>query len=337
MCAIGKRLVASIGFLLSAAVAGAQDRPPTIDDIPPIDRHREHFYRALAVGPKGVEAKWLVSPETVAIDGELALTLIVANAANPTELLKPPLDKLEAFTRVFQVFLEADPPTDAAAREVRFRYRLRPRSIESTAIPALKYLYYRPEGGQFLTTFARGVAIAVNPPEVKVAPAVPVVPLDGPEEFFVERTAGSWELSVPRWAWLVPIGFAPIAALGWAFVWSAAFPSAARRARRRQSRAARFALRQLAKSTPSEDPAKFVAGVVRDYLAARLAIPLAAQTAGEVTDALRAADRPEGPTAATEAFFRACDVARFAPNPDHPHELVERAAWLVTGWEGVST
>jgi len=331
MFATGKLLFSLLVLVLGADLAAAQDRPPSFEDIPPLAQQpREHFYRALAHGPKGVEAKWIVSPEKVAIDGELSLTLIVSNAANPTQLTKPPLDKFEAFTKFFQVFLDPDPPAEATAREVRFRYRLLPRSLEIAAIPSLKYLSYRSDTGQFLSPNVRSVPITVTPPGPNVSPSVAVVPLEGPEEFFEWKLVGEWEYPVPSLAWVVPILAVPLLVLVWIIVWRELFPDAARQ---RRSRSARRALSELNRARTSSDPPKHLADVLRAYLLDRFAIPRSAQTPRDVAEALRALRVPPELIDATEALLQVCDSARFGGPVTFELHTIDQAEHLVTECE----
>jgi len=317
----------AIGLLLAVV----QDRP-TVESLPVIDRQRENFYHALAAGPKGVEATWLVTPTTVPIDGELSLTLIVANAANPKELVKPPLDKFEAFTALFQVFLDADAPPETDAHEVRFRYRLRPRSLDVTSIPSLKYLYYRMEGGMFYTTYARSVEIKVAPPVAKATPVAAVVPLEGPEEFFQLAEDGAL-LSPPTFLTIAfPILTVPIVVVVWIGLWHRLFPNAVRLAKLRRNRAARRALDRLNGARSMNDPIAITAHVLREYLTSRFALPSSAQTPNEIASGIE----DSGVRTSSFDFFRACDAARFSTERDTGLSLVVRAEGLIAEWEGAA-
>src|SRR5436305_587918 len=108
------------GNLLLAAVLLAA--PPSLDDVPAIDRSKPDFYNA--VSTKRVEVTWSADPATVPRDGELTLTLTVKNAANPHELAKPNLGATDAVTKYFQVLDRTDPVADIDAAEVRFAYTL---------------------------------------------------------------------------------------------------------------------------------------------------------------------------------------------------------------------
>jgi hypothetical protein len=326
----GSRLAVIV--VLFAGVAAAQEKRPSVADLPVPDRMRPDFYHALASGSKGVTAEWSVSAATVPLDGELTLTLTVRNAANPQELVKPPLGQMPAFADKFQVLDRADPS------EGRFAWTLRPRSVGPTEVPRLKYVYHK--GGQFLTTYARPIPVTVTAAAPKEAPAAPPVPLDGPEEFFVR--ADEYDLfqefvpanrTVESFAWLIPVAAVPLLVVGYVFAWRWLFPGAARLARLRRNRAARLALDRLRAAAKSADPAGTAAAAVRGYLAARFAVPPSAQTPPEVAAAARAAGLAERQAADAEGFLRACDEARFSGSRDTGVSLAATGEALVTGWE----
>jgi hypothetical protein len=267
----------------------AQERRPSVADIPPIDRQAEHFYNALAVGPKGVSATWSADPARVPVDADFTLTLTIRNAANPRELTRPDLRQLPALTTRFQVLDQPAAPAQPDAAEVCFAYRLRPRAVGQTEIPALKYVYYRPDfpdGHRFQTTYARAIPITVTPP-VPQPTTAPPVPLDAPEEFFT-LAAERPVLHPGRFGWLLPVAAVPVLVVAWVFAWRWLFPDAARVAKLRRNRAARHALQRLRAARASADPAGAAAAAVRAYLTARFGMTPAAQTPAEVLDALHA-------------------------------------------------
>ena len=273
MCGTGSLL------LLLAAAA-----PPSLADVPPLDRGRPDFYGAVADrGP--VTAAWSAEPG----GGDIALTLTVRGAANPAEVRKPDL-KARLAGR-FQVFDRADPPADPGT--VRFGWTLRPVPGGVAEVPGLPFAYYRPsfpEGRRVATAYAEPLTVSVPPPApVIAAPALPAVPPAG--------------VTVPGWAWLVPVGLVPPLVLGGTAVARRLFPDAARRAELRRVRAVREVLDSLA----AAEDAGATAAAVRAYLRAR---PPA--DAGPFTELL---DR--------------CDAARFGPTGDDPVGLAGEAAALV--------
>ena len=331
MSRTGKLLAA---LLLAASSAPAQDRRPTVADIPPVERQTPDFYGAIAAGRSGVRVAWSVDRTEVSLDSEVSLTLTVRNAANPQELTRPNLSARDDFARDFQVFDGTTPPPPPDADEVRFVYRLRPRAVDTATVPALRYRYYRPdlpEGRRFPTTYADPLTITVTPPKPKEVPVAAPVPLDAPEEFFTladDRPT----LASGRSVWLVPAVLIPFRVGGWVAVWRRLFPNAARLARLRRSRAVRIALDRLRKARTSDDPTEVAAAAVRGYLVARFGVPPTAQTPAEVVAGLRLVER-ENLAADAEAFLRACDAARFADTRDDGLPLTDRAEAMVVRWE----
>lgn len=322
-----------VGCLLALLVSAsfAQDRRPSLTDVPPVDRAREHFYGAVAAGD--VRVSWSADPTAAPQGSDVTLSLTVHGAANPTELRKPDLRKLPRFGDRFQVIDRPDPAPPPGATEVRFTYTLRPRQAGGVEVPALRYAYYRPglpEGRRFQTAYAEPLALTVTPPPPTAVP--PPVPLDSPEEFF-HLAGGSTTPDVPMWAWAVPPLLVPVAVGGWVLVWRRLFPDAARRAKLRRTRAVRAALHRLKRARTAPDPAAEVTAAVRDYLTGRFNLPTAAQTPTEVAAALRAAGHPEPLAEAAAGFLAACD-ARFAPAGDNGLSLAEQAERFVTATEG---
>jgi hypothetical protein len=314
-------------------LVAAQDRP-SVDQLSPFEQQAKDFYHAIALGQKGVEAAWIVDLPAGPVNGELTLTLTVRHAANPHELLKPDLRKLDEFTGRFQVLDRTDPPAPPDAAEVRFTYGLRPRSTDVKEIPSLRYVYFRRVGTDWrsLTTFASSVPVVVTAPAAKPTPAAAPVPLDAPEEFFTlaeDRPAAK----PGRFGWLLPVAAVPVAVAVWVLLWRRLYPDAVRLAKLRRNRAARLALDRLKTARASADPAGAAASAFRSYLASRFGMPPAAQTPAEVSAALRAVECPAEKAADAEAFLRACDAARFTPTPDHGQSLTLQAESLITAWE----
>jgi hypothetical protein len=314
----------------------AQDRRPSVEDLPPVERQARDFYNALAAGPKGVEAAWAVDPPTVPVNGELKLTLTVRHATNPYELAKPDLRKLAEFTSRFQVLDRTDPPAAPDAAEARFTYGLRPRSTDVKDIPPLKYVYFRKVGRDWkpFTAYAASVPLTVTAPAAKPTPAAPPVPLDAPEEFFTLAEERQPTANPGRFGWLLPVAAVPVLVAVWVGLWRWLFPDAVRLAKLRRNRAARLALDRLKKARASADPAGAAAAAFRGYLIVRFGMPPAAQTPAEVSAALASVECPADRAAGAEAFLRACDAARFTPSADDGLSLALQAEALITAWEG---
>jgi hypothetical protein len=323
-------------LLTAISSAPAQDRRPSVEDLPPVERQAADFYNALAAGPRGVEVAWTADPPTVPVNGELTLTLTVRHAANPHELAKPDLRKLAAVTKRFQVLDRTDPPAAPDAAEAHFTYSLRPRSTDVKEIPPLKYVYFRKIGDDWkpFTAYAASVPLTVTAAAAKPTPAAPPVPLDAPEEFFTLAEEREPIANPGRFGWLLPVAAVPVLVAAWVGLWRWLFPDAVRLAKLRRNRAARRALERLKKARAAADPAGAAAAAFRGYLAARFGMPPAAQTPAEVSAALAAVECPAEKAADAEAFLRACDAARFTALHDDGLSLTIAAESLITAWEG---
>ena len=273
------------GSLLLLALAA----PPSLADVPPIDRARPHFYHAVAAGGP-VTASWAAEPA----GGDIALTLTVGGVANGPEVRKPDVKALVRGR--FQVADRSDPP--AGPGVVRFGWTLRPVPGGTSEVPGLPFAYYRPgfpDGRRFATAFAEPLLVSVPPPPppVAVGPPLPVVPPAGP--------------TLPGWAWLLPVGLVPPAVVVGTTLARRLFPSAARRAELRRVAAVRHALDALAAAPESPDPAGATAAAVRAYLRAR---------------------PPRDPAGFVDLLAR-CDAVRFGPAGGDAVGLAAEAAALV--------
>lgn len=340
--ALGWRLAATLSILFLTGFAFGQVRPPTLDDIPPLDRLKENFYGALDVSGKGMTVEWS-APKTVSRDTEFTLTLIVRGAANPHELVRPDLRKFDEFKQRFQLLDKPDhsePTADPSAQEARFNYRLVPRAVGDVDVPRLVYLYYRPKAAEmdrFQTIGAKSLRIKITEPAPKSIATGLATPIEAPEEFFTltEEEPSAW--SPGLFAWLLPVAAIPFVVLFWLLVWQVYFPDAARLAKLRRNRATRMALDRLKKAPSSADPADpagAAAFAFRQYLTARFGLPPSAQTPTEVSAALRDAEQPADRATDAEAFLRACDAARFNQLSDSGLSLVTQAELLILDWEG---
>ena len=333
MFATGSRAL-FVGLILSAAAAG-QDRPLTLESVPPLERSAPHFYHAVAAPGRAVQVEWTATPTTVPLNRELILTFTVRNAANPHELKRPDLGQFEAITRHFQVLDRGDPSAKPGAAEVQSIYTLRPREIGRFELPRLEYRYFRPDlpaGRQFRTTYTQPFTITVEPPAA-TTDTNPPVPLDGPEEFFALAEPSRYP-SPGRLAWLAPVAAIPFVVAGWVLMWRWLFPDAARLAKIRRHRAVRTALDQLRREQASPDLAATAATAFRGYLTARFGVPPMAQTPAEVAAALVELDQPLDRAADAERFLRACDEARFGSVHDGGASLAIAAEGLIRAWEG---
>jgi hypothetical protein len=263
--------------------------PPTLADVPAVDRSRPHFYGAVADNP--VTAAWAVAPA----GDEVVLTLTLTGVANPAEVTKPDLQAVSVGR--FQVLPLPDPP---AGDPLAFRYAVRPLAA-GRGVPAFPFAYYRPafpDGRRFVVAYADPVPLPPVPLPPVPPPAVPAIDLPP------VPPAGR---AVPGWAWLVPAaGVLPVVLAGTPLA-RRLFPDAARRAALQRRADVRQALGELAAAAKSPDPATAASVAVRRFLAGR--------PAGEFSDLLAECDRvrfgPAGasglslPAAAAELVARA--------------------------------
>ncbi len=310
---------------------------PSVNDLSPVDRQRDDFYGAITGGGK-VTAAWALSTDKATLGTDLTLTLTVTNAANPHELSRPPLADRDDFRKLFGVIEDVPgpaPPPDAA--RVEFRYKLRPRAEGKYSLPELKYLYYAqaaPPDRRFQTAFVAAVPFSVTKPPV---PKSPVVPLDGPTQFFQVRSAAVFPPSggPSAWWWAGLLGGAAVLTAGWIVGWRVWYPDAARLARIRRTRAVRVAFDRLRTAALSPDPTADTATAFRRYLHDRFGLPYSATTPAEVATGLTELNLPPDRIAEAEQLLRRCDAARFAAagdimvSPDEALRLIER-------WEGVA-
>ncbi|MEO2088113.1 MAG: hypothetical protein ABGY75_01270 [Gemmataceae bacterium] len=322
--------------LLLLLVSPAAPRP-SVNDLSPVDRQRDDFYGAISGGKK-VTAAWALSTDKAKLGADLTLTLTVTNAANPHELSRPPLADRDDFRKLFGVIEDIPgpaPPPDAA--KVEFRYKVRPRAEGAFRVPELKYLYYAqaaPPDRRFQTAFVAAVPFSVSKPPV---PKSPVVPLDGPPQFFQVRSAAVFPPAggPGPWWWAGLLGGAAVLAVGWIVGWRVLNPDAARLARVRRTRAVRVSLDRLRAAGRSPDPTAATAAAFRRYLHDRFGLPYSATTPAEVAAGLTGLNLPPDRIAEAEQLLRACDAARFAPVGDAPVSPTG-AVRLIERWEGVA-
>lgn len=283
--------------------------------------------------------RWVAEPREVTVGRDLTATLVVTGATNPAEVVKPDLRKLKEFD-AFKVTDAPDPPRDPKAKEVRFAYRLAPRSTDVAEIPPLRFHYHNPDaapGKQFpLTTTDRDEPAPIT---VRAAPKTerPVTPVEAPEFAFQIATGpgvlGGGPFVPCHWGWLAAVLLGPLAAGAWYLAWRRVYPDAARLARRRRSRAARRAVALIRRSDRTPDPGGAVAGAALGYLRARFPLPEGAVTPPEVADALRELGVPADACETVADVLRACDRARFAPADDGGPALADDAESLVAKLE----
>jgi hypothetical protein len=313
-------------FLVPCSFFLAQAEPPLHE---PTD---EPYYKAKGDGR--IRVKWEVQRTIVEEGRELTAALVISNTMNPTEIVRPDLKVLPAFANAFTITDVHDPPAEAGAKEVRFTYKLKPRNLSVTEVPAFKFIYMNPNAPSDKSrrsTMADAVAITVTEPPPK--PAVAMVEADR----LFQVVSGPDILSAPfvpcRWAWLAAALFGPLAAVGWYLVWRRIFPDAARLAHLRRSRAARRATDTIRRANRTPDPPATIAGAVLGYLRARFPLPESAVTPSEIGLALVEVKVPDEVAEQIADVFRACDRARFAPPNDDTGALAADAQAAVARLE----
>ena len=300
----------------------------------------EGYYKAEG---RGIGVRWEVEPKTVHVGSDLTATLVITGAQNPTEIVKPDLRKLKPFD-AFKITDVAGPPREAKAKEVRFAYKLAPRSVDVKKVPALEFRYFNPAAAPGKTQFpstrtdreVEALITVIEPPK-----AVRVVkPLEAPEFLFHPATGpdarGRGPFAPCRWAWLAMAFFGPLAAFAWFLAWRRVYPDAVRLARVRRSRAARRAVALIRKATNTPDPPATVANAVLGYLRTRFPLPESAVTPSEIAAALVELNVPKDVAEQTGDVFRACDRARFAPASDNGLSLAAGAETAVARLEALA-
>jgi hypothetical protein len=281
----------------------------------------------------GVKVEFALDPGTITEGEEFTLTLTVRNAFNPTHVTRPDLRKLKDFEQKFQIAdVPAKKPVQAGDREVKFAYRLRPRSTGKVDIPRLAFTFFTPADKPNITYTQGGLFVTVNP--AVTVPAA-VVPVEAPAEWFelVPVEGASFRPSPGVLLALAVLG--PIVSVAWFLAWRRMYPDAATLMKLRRSRAVRHALRVITQATRDDDPARTIATAVRGYLRDRLGLPESATTPAEVRDALSRFEPPlpADCIAETERLLQACDAARFSNATELQFTLPSSARALIAAWE----
>jgi len=299
------------------------------------DEPSEHYYKAKGIG---IVVKWEVPRTTVQEGRDLTVTLVITRVMNPTEVVKPDLRKLPAFNDAFIVTDEADPPPKPTDKEVRFKYKLRPRNRSVDQVPALEFYYFNPAAPPGKKAFpqARADAVSITVTEPPPKPAIPMTE----EDRLFHVATGPEVLHTPfvpcRWAWVAAALLGPLAAVVWFFAWRRIYPDAARLAHLRRSRAARRATDAIQKASRTPDPPATIAAAVLGYLRTRFPLPESAVTPSEIAVALVDALVPEEVAEQIADVFRACDRARFAPPSDSGLSIASDAEAVISRLEAIA-
>jgi hypothetical protein len=333
--------------LLAPPGRAAPDVAPQPLEPPPVGQPPTFTVLGGAVG-HGFRVTQTVTPTSVQAEDAVTLTVRISAANAPQPPRRPRLWELKAYQDLeSKKHLKMDRP-DKKNRDQpdrtpgpltwEFDYRLRPLNESVTRLPSFTFHYFKPSAsaelpGRYESVSASGVPLTVT---AKVErPIVSPTPVQVPEALLHlvvgpevrERRAASIALpSVP--VLLMLLLTPPLLALAWYRLWKRWYPDAARLARLRQSRAARHALHALEK-LPAEDTdarAHHVAAIAAGYLQHRLGLPTVEPTPAEVTAYLERIGAPAVLAGKTAEFFRACDAARFAPDPARGEDDLGAAA-----------
>lgn len=251
-------------------------------------------------------------PRTVHVEDPITLVVKITGSGAVEHQPKRALLRLFPASMKDDFFVEPLPKMDRRLQQEnawQFAYRLRPKHESVTAIPGLKLVYYHPERGKFLTTYASQIELKVTPRPQAAPPEQVVEAVTAPPSFF-ELTAVA---SADRWRFDQPIILTvlllmpPLLALAWRR-W--AHSNGVRVEHLRRSQAARRALHELA---VVHDAAR-VSAVVSDYLRQRLEVPMTEPVPSEIERVLMRGGVSKPVRRRVVAFFRACDALRFAGN-----------------------
>ena len=311
MSKIGKALIA---IVLMASPTFAQ--PITsVEFLPALDRTKEDFYGAIVGAGPRVQVEWVLSSNTVERGNDTVLTLIVTNAANPSELQRPNLRDRPELRELFDVIENL--PEQPDPKRAEFRYKLRPRNEGAFAIPLPRYRYYvpqLPEGRRFQLANAPDVKLTVTKP----APTATVaVPISAPEEFFRlpawwhESTADSPPSSEWRSPWWIAAMMFPIVASSMGIVlYRHLYPDSVKRAAFLSRSETRRVLQRLNEASD----ANAFETAIKSYLHARWLLPVLGRSSREIADAF-AEGNIEGAHELRRLFER-CERLRFGGGND---------------------
>jgi hypothetical protein len=272
--------------------------------------------------PIGVfEVRSQAVPLSLEAEEPLILTLeILGKGPTKRAPSRPRLQDIPSLARHFYVEDMAGVAVTPEPNRWTFRYRLKPKSLESRSIPGVPLQYLHPNG-QEQTAYSEPILLEVRPRTEKVVVIGPP-PVELPEA--VRHLATGPEVlrhDVDRtplagWVWGLAALVPPAGCWVWYMSWRRRNPDAGRRARSRRSQSAAKALRALHKLRLDGDAATYAseaAAIVTGYLADQLHFAAQGLTPQEASLYLVRADVPAERVAEVAEFFRHCDAIRFAP------------------------
>ncbi len=332
MSRIGKLLV-GVGVCIAFGSMSRADTA-TVEPLSPVERQQADFYGAIAGTGPAVAVTWTIDLPRVTFGTDIELRLVVKNAANAVELLRPNLADRPEWKERFSVIQDVPGMVHG-----EFRYKLRPRNVGTFELPLPKYRFYNPrlpEGRRFQVAYADALILVVLPKPSIDKPSVRT-PLDAPAHFFEELPVVSRSaVSPPAMSWWALITVAIVALPAWILFWRWRNPDAAKLAKIRRAKSVRVALDGLRKAERSPEPVAVVSQIVLRYLWERWHVNSLANTPIEVTKAMRAEGLPADKLCEVEELLSRCDEVRFAPGADNGMTLVRVARQLVERWEGAA-
>ncbi|TMA39023.1 MAG: hypothetical protein E6J79_04720, partial [Deltaproteobacteria bacterium] len=269
------------------------------------------------------------APAEVAVGDPVTITSTISGDG-ALDALRPPAIAASDRLRVYPVQVANQPAANAG--EKVFEQVVIPLAAGTVALPDLRFSYFDPGTRSYQTVDRPPIVLTVH--ESAAAHAAPQItggvaaPGSKPERLgrdivFIKDAPGQLRpIGARRWRspvfWLFQL--VPLA------VWLGALAVQRRRQRlsgdvryaryTRAGRDARAAIARARAALRAGDRATFhdmVAGAVHDYLAAKLDLPPGAVTAQSAAARLRGAGLATDVAAELEAFFTACEQARFAP------------------------
>jgi hypothetical protein len=251
------------------------------------------------------------------------------------------LQDISALAQHFYIEDVAGAAVTAEPNRWTFRYRLKPKGLESRSIPGIPLPYLHPNG-QEQTAYSEPILLELRPRTERVVVIGPS-PVEMPESVrrivtgpdVLRRDENPRPLAV--WGWAALALVPPAGCWLWYMGWRRRNPAAGRRTWSRHSHSAAKALRALHKVRPDGDGARYaseVASAVTVYLADQLHFTAQGLTPQEASLYLVRADVPAERVAEVAEFFRNCDAVRFAPPSERPEEgLAEDAEKLIVALE----
>jgi len=293
-------------MLLLSAVAPARGQaiaPPAVGQ--PTD-----FSNVVGVFTLAAEA----TPTSVAVEEPVELLVTITGQAVAPHV--PQRAHLKLFPAGVERQFFIEPLAEQAGPgEWRFRYRLRPKSVDVRHIPGLALVYYAPRGRRYQTAYSDAIPIQVKPRAETAIEVKGLQVVSAPASF---RTLAPLPTGSRASAWatsLLSLSAAlvlPLLAAGaGAWLWRRTHPAAHEQQRRRQGRAAQATVAALASAqTVPEATARLA-----DYLRVRWDYPGAEPTPRDVDRWLRRRGVRPPARQRWRTFLAACDAVRYVPGP----------------------